>query len=201
MANDILNALMNAVVNKYDNGSRKTTVVDSPNGRLGFLSQDQIPNDVVPARYQTRYGIGIDNVGSPYRGVMDKEISTPLGVIDYGYDGDTVAAGFTPNTSRTVDYYTGGNGQPMHFDYTTLGENSDAALRYGTEGNPNNPTYFAEAFLGGDKNYLPDFDRTVNTPLGSLNIARNTEEPNSAYVDFQPNDYIQALLSLLKKQR
>lgn len=44
-----------------------------------------------------RYGFGIDKVGSPYRGVMEREINTPLGTIDYGYDGDTVGAGITPN--------------------------------------------------------------------------------------------------------
>lgn len=59
-------------------------------GRLGFLSRDRYADG-------TRYGIGIDNVGDPYRGVYDGEKSTPLGTLDYGYDGDTVYAGVTPN--------------------------------------------------------------------------------------------------------
>ena len=59
-------------------------------GRLGFLSRDRSAEG-------TRYGVGLDNVGDPYRGVYDGEKSTPLGTFDYGYDGDTVAAGFTPN--------------------------------------------------------------------------------------------------------
>ena len=59
-------------------------------GRLGFLSRDRYADG-------TRYGIGIDNVGDPYRGVYDGEQSTPLGTLDYGYDGDTVYAGVTPN--------------------------------------------------------------------------------------------------------
>ena len=60
------------------------------NGRLGFLSRDRSAEG-------TRYGVGLDNVGDPYRGVYDGEKSTPLGTLDYGYDGDTVYAGVTPN--------------------------------------------------------------------------------------------------------
>ena len=69
----------------------RTLVADDRNGdRLGFLSRDASENGV-------RYGVGIDNMGDPYRGVYDAEQSTPFGTLDYGYDGDTVAAGFTPN--------------------------------------------------------------------------------------------------------
>ena len=198
MKGDILSALLNAKASSYSGGGNSGVSLDSPEGRLGFLSKRRIPDDTVPSRYQTRYGIGIDNMGDPYRGVLDREINTPLGTLDYGYDGDTVAAGFTPNVSRTEDYYTGGNGEPWHMDYTTLGADSDAGLNYGTYGNVNNPTYFATAFMGGDKNYLPDFDKTFNTPLGSLEVGRNTEEPNSVYADYQPNYYIQALMNLLR---
>ena len=58
--------------------------------RLGFLSRDRRDDG-------TRYGIGIDNMGDPYRGIYDGETNTPIGTLDYGYDGDTVYAGVTPN--------------------------------------------------------------------------------------------------------
>lgn len=64
--------------------------------RLGFLNRDRSENG-------TRYGIGLDNIGDPYRGVYDGETNTPLGTLDYGYDGDTVGAGFTPN-AQTMAY-------------------------------------------------------------------------------------------------
>ena len=65
-------------------------------GRLGFLTRD-IADDGI------RYGIGIDNMGDPYRGVYDGERNTPVGMLDYGYDGDTVYAGITP-TDKVNSY-------------------------------------------------------------------------------------------------
>jgi hypothetical protein len=53
--------------------------------------------------------------------------------------------------------------------------------------------------MGGDRNYIPDFDRTFNTPLGNLQLSRNTEEPNSVSADLQPNYYLQALANLLRR--
>ena len=43
------------------------------------------------------YGIGVDNIGSPYRGAYDGSFNTPVGQVGYGYDGDTGYANFTPN--------------------------------------------------------------------------------------------------------
>ena len=188
-----------AKVKKYsDNGESINSVWnDRGDKRYGFVSKDRVPDDRVSSRYQTRYGVGLDNSRSPYSGYYENAINTPLGNIDYGYDGDTSFAGFTPNVSRTVDYYTGNNGQPRFFDYATLGANSDRALNIGAFGNPDNPTYSATAFLGSGKNYIPNFDKTYNTPLGELQLARNTEAPNSVYADFTPNYYIQALANLL----
>lgn len=73
-----------------DNGRDVINALYNGDNRLGFLMKDLRDNGM-------RYGVGIDNVGSPYRGVLDKDVSTPFGTLDYGYDGDTVAAGFTPN--------------------------------------------------------------------------------------------------------
>lgn len=190
-----------AKVNNYSSKDESIKSVWNNNGdkRYGFVSRDRVPDDRVSSRYQTRYGVGVDNSRSPYSGYSENAINTPLGKIDYGYDGDTSFAGFTPNVSRTVDYYTGGDGQPWHLNYATLGANSDRALNVGTYGNPVDPTYFATAFMGGDRNYIPDFDRTFNTPLGNLQLSRNTEEPNSVSADLQPNYYIQALANLLRR--
>lgn len=165
--------------------------------RYGFVSRDRVPDSRVDSRWQTRYGAGVDNL--PLSGYNEHSINTPLGTIDYGNDQDTAFAGFTPNMSRTSDYYTNGEGNPWHMDYTTLGANGDRGLNYGTYGNPVDPTYFATAFMGGDRNYIPDFDRTFNTPLGNLQLSRNAEEPNSVSADFTPNHYVQALLNLLNR--
>lgn len=91
MANNYLSALlgqMNLERNSTPNGN--ITTLSNGNDRLGFVSTDLKADG-------RRYGIGIDNVGSPYRGVLDRELNTPVGNIDYGYDGDTVYAGITPN--------------------------------------------------------------------------------------------------------
>jgi len=65
-------------------------------GRLGFVRRDETPSGYT-------YGVGIDNIGDPYRGVMDKEVRTPLGTLGYGYDGDTGYAEFSPN-NQTYNY-------------------------------------------------------------------------------------------------
>jgi hypothetical protein len=65
--------------------------------RLGIASRDTTPG------YPVSYGVAIDNMGDPYRGVKDASINTPLGEVGYGYDGDTVGIGITPN-ART-NYY------------------------------------------------------------------------------------------------
>lgn len=74
------------------NGRDIVNTLYNGDNRLGFLMKDQRDDGM-------RYGVGIDNVGSPYRGISDNELNTLLGKLDYGYDGDTVAAGFTPNSN------------------------------------------------------------------------------------------------------
>ena len=91
MDNNYLQALMgNLNVDRNNTPEGSTTTLSNGNNRLGFVSNEMRDGG-------RRYGIGIDNVGSPYRGVLDKKINLPIGTIDYGYDGDTVAAGITPN--------------------------------------------------------------------------------------------------------
>lgn len=119
---------------------------------------------------------------------MDKkEIRTPLG--DY--------------TRVSNNYYTGGDGQPWSMNWAGI-DNGDAGLHVGTYGNPASPTYFGSAFLPGyDRvgQYVPDFNRTLNTPVGSLNLESNYDIPNSIDADFTPNQYIQALANLLSRGR
>lgn len=109
------------------------------------------------------------------------------------------ALGITPE--KTVnEEYIGGSGQPWSMKYkgVNVGDNT---FRAGSYGPPNDPYYFANFFLNGNKDYIPDFDKMIHTPLGNVEFSKNTEEPNSAGVDFYPTDrtqgYIQALKNLL----
>lgn len=103
------------------------------------------------------------------------------------------------------NYYTGGDGQPWHFNYAAYDSpNEELGLYAGSYGNPSTPTYYAEALLPGyDKfgEYVPDFNKTVNTPLGNLNFESNYDIGNSVAANFTPNEkanyYIQALKNLL----
>ena len=167
--------------------------------RLGFVTKQRTPDaDVPDSRYTTRYGAGIDNL--PLQGNRDYEVNTPLGTLDYGHEGDTAYAGFTPNFERTRDYYLNGSGQPWSMDYARSNF-GDATLQAGKYGNPYNPSYFAGAFLPGDEQYVPDYYKALNTPLGSLELETNYESPNTLDATLTPNDktryYIQALANLL----
>ena len=175
-----------------------TIKLDKNGNRQGFASKERREDSQVPGRYTTRYGIGIDNVGSPYRGAMDREINTPLGTIDYGYDGDTVYGGVTPNLERTTDSWTGGNGQPMMADYyrSYLG---DAILQAGRQGAQSNPDYFAGAFLPGDTQYVPTFDKSFNTPFGRAEVETNYDAPNSIDARLTPNAQTQYYLNAIAK--
>lgn len=183
-------------VRGYRDGRESIASAWDKNGnRLGFVGREPDPSD--PAK--TRYGIGIDNVGDPYRGVLDRELNTPLGNLNYGYDGDTVAAWLTPNvyggSSRTPLPYGG----DMASAWAGLGDYQLRANRFSPEGE--NPTYAAGLNFPANTN-IPDYNRTVNTPLGALNVATNDGNPNIG-ASFQPNDatsyYIKALANLLRR--
>lgn len=94
----LLSNYSNLYMDNNGQGHQDDTVVATlRNGeRLGFVDRNASDNG-------TRYGIGLDNIGDPYRGVYDGELNTPYGKLDYGYDGDTVGAGFTPN-AQTMAY-------------------------------------------------------------------------------------------------
>ena len=188
---------MAKVKNYSDNsGSMKSVWNDAGDKRYGFAARDRISDGQVPGRYTTRYGAGIDNL--PLNGNRYNEINTPLGTLDYGNEGDTAFAGFTPNIERTQDTWMGGNGNPMMADYVRsyLG---DTILQAGRQGAQSNPNYFAGAFLPGDRQYIPDFDKTFNTPLGQLELSSNYDAPNSLDATLTPNYYLQALANLLRR--
>lgn len=175
------------------------TFSDKNGNRRGFVESRKTDGG------RTRYGVGIDNMGSPYRGVMDREVNTPLGTLDYGYDGDTVAAGFTPNAYRTTWSAPMGDGRgTVSQDYGTLNIGNDAMLRGGRYGNTvDGNTYFASAFLPGDRQYIPTFEGGVNTPIGRFGLETNYDVPNVVEANFMPNAqsqyYIQALANLLRR--
>lgn len=158
------------------------TFSDKNGNRRGFVQSRKTDDG------RTRYGVGIDNVGSPYRGVMDREVNTPLGTLDYGYDGDTVAAGFTP--SFYAGRYNGADEQGAWAGY------NDYDVRAGRYANNGNPMYYASLNLPENVN-IPDAYKAFNTPVGSLEFGTNDGNPG-VYADYQPNNYyLQALANLL----
>lgn len=164
------------------------TVKDKNGNRKGFISKERANDNP----QKTRYGVGIDNVGSPYRGVMDREINTPLGTLDYGYDGDTVAAGFTPA------FYSGSyNGPDEQHAWAGYNDYDVRAGRYaGDSVYGSNPMYYASLNLPDNVN-IPDAYKAINTPVGALEFGTNDGNPG-VYADYQPNKYyLQALANLL----
>ena len=163
------------------------TFSDKNGNRRGFISKERASNT---EPQKTRYGVGIDNMGSPYRGAMDREINTPLGTIDYGYDGDTVYGGVTPA------FYKGSYSDPNE-QHAWAGYN-DYDVRAGRYGNSGNPMYYASLNLPQDVN-IPDAYKAVNTPVGSFEFGTNDGNPG-VYADYQPNNYyLQALANLLRR--
>ena len=196
-----------AKVKKYSGDGEKTTSVWNNKGdkRYGFASKDRNADNT------TRYGVGIDNVGNPYRGAMDREINTPLGTIDYGYDGDTVYGGVTPNvysgrysnpvSNESGRYFGVGNTQVG----TTVSPYGDRGVYVDRNGQPvasGGILGFDEGTLGvGGSVAFPaktNAYNEVNTPLGLLAYGQNANT-GQAYGSFTPQNqyYLQALANLL----
>lgn len=169
------------------------TFNDKSGNRRGFVTK-QISRD---EPQKTRYGVGIDNVGSPYRGALDREINTPLGKIDYGYDGDTVYGGVTPNAfagsykdPQETHYWAGYN------DYDVRAGKYNNDTIYGS-----NPMYYASLNLPENVN-IPNAYKSAITPIGSFEFGTNDGNPG-VWADYQPqnntNYYLQALANLLRR--
>lgn len=204
-------------VNKYSDGKESITSAWNKNGdRLGFVAKDKRDGD-------TRYGIGIDNMGSPYRGVMDREVSTPFGTVDYGYDGDTVYAGFNKSNNPYYDLlnrlgsYDNGYERGSYANITGSDQVGTSATPYGDAGvyydRNGQPLLSAgiKAFTDGTRGIgasmaapvTKDYYNEIDTPLGLIGYGTNAPQngqPGNVYGDFTPY-YIQALANLLNRQR
>lgn len=178
---------------------------DKSGNRRGFVDKRKTDSG------RTRYGVGIDNMGSPYRGVLDEEINTPLGTLDYGYDGDTVAAGFTPNISS--GRYSNGaeSGRYLNVGNSQVGT---TVSPYGDRGlylDRNGRSLASGGILGFDDGTMgvggsvafparANNYNEINTPLGLLAYGQNANT-GQAYANFTPENqyYIQALANLLRR--
>ena len=191
-------------VRKYrDGGEAMTSAWDRNGNRLGFASKDK------DSAGYTRYGVGLDNMGNPYRGALDKELATALGNLDYGYDGDTVYAGFTPNVYNGENEYAkwGGIGTPngnrvgyyknADGDRTYFANLLDMAARAGVKPNNDGSNSYYGLLALPDSARSFNAEGSLNTPLGDLKYAPVEDAPGM-YASFTPNNYyIQALKNLL----
>ena len=193
-------------INKYrDENLASLSAWDKNGERLGFVARDKDPS----VGY-TRYGIGLDNMGDPYRGVLDRELNTPLGTLDYGYDGDTVGVGFTPNVysgeneyakwggigtlnGNRVGYYKNADGKRDYFANL-----ADYAARAGVRPNDNGSNSYYGLLAMPDSARSFNAEGSFNTPLGELKYAPVDDAPGM-YASFTPNHYIQALANLLSR--
>ena len=166
------------------------TFSDKNGNRRGFVESRREDDG------RTRYGFGIDNVGSPYRGVMDRTVNTPLGTLDYGYDGDTVAAGYTPPAIKqmSMDYPTN--------QYRSTYVDNIAGMYPGvyTQTTPARGTEYGVEIEGMP--FTGNGWQEYNTPFGTIRgglsddaVAGASFSPNA-----QTNYYLQALANLLTRR-
>ena len=195
-----------AKVKKYsdNNGSMASAWNNSGDKRYGFASKDKYGD-------RTRYGVGLDNMGSPYRGYAEREINTPLGSLDYGYDGDTVFAGVTPNVygGRYSNPVSNESGRYLNVGNTQYGTSVSPAGGAGVYVDRNGRNLVNGGLLDFDDGTYGvgggvAFPATtnsyneVNTPLGLLAYGQNANT-GEAYGSITPNNqyYLQALANLL----
>lgn len=146
---------------------------------------------------QNYYGAYVDNTGNPNRGAMDRSINTPLGSIDYGYDGDTSYAGYTSPIQKGSMEFANGGGMD-YANYTPYPEKGMTAWARNVyeEGQPN--TYILGADTGRDIDGY--YDKEINTPLGTIGYGR---EGGSIYGSYTPtqNSLQARLLNALLRRR
>ena len=175
-------------VRKYREGRDAMTSLWDKNGeRRGIVSRTADRDN--PAR--TTYGVAIDNMGDPYRGVLDRELNTLLGRIDYGYDGDTVGASITPPAVTRENWSAPG------VDYSGAYIDNIAGMY---------PEIYKHR-VGNDTNYGAAIEGMpfggngwgeINTPVGRLRGGLSDDHVLGA--EFTPNQYyIQALANLLRR--
>ena len=180
-------------MSKYDvrsnnYGGEKSKSLYKNGERQGFVQKRETDDG------RTRYGLGIDNVGSPYKGVMDRTISTPLGELDYGYDGDTVGVGFTPAQLQNMSYsYPNGSYNSYYID-------NIAGMYPGVYSHPHN----GEQRYGAEIEGFPVTGngwQDYNTPFGKVRGGLSDDAVLGA--EITPNEktqyYINALANLLRR--
>lgn len=102
-------------------------------------------------------------------------------------------------TQSVNSEYTNAEGQPWSMKWKGLSV-GDNGVQAGSYGNPVDPTYFADVYARlGDRQVIPNFDKTVQTPLGALQLHSNDEDYNSVGADFTPNEYVRALANMLRR--
>ena len=165
---------------------------DREGNRRGFVSKQPAYDDYA----KTRYGVGIDNVGSPYRGISDNELNTLLGKLDYGYDGDTVYAGFTPNVYGGVSPVTPlASGGDLATAWAGIGDYQLRGNRFTDE--QGRSSYHAGLNFPDDT-VIPDFYKEFNTPFGQGHVVTNDGNPNIG-AGFLPNEKTQAYVQALSR--
>lgn len=151
-------------------------------GRLGFASKRVQPNG------DTSYHVGVDS-GASDRGVFDASVNTPYGLFGGGFEDETNYLSYSnPNGDPRVGAYYWNNNMenPVEASAGIGASDMGGKMAYADLNAP---------FINRD------FYKGVDTPLGYASISSSAASPfNNGYasVDFTPNQYIQALASLLR---
>ena len=179
-------------IQSFGSGRERGKGLYNGDERLGFLQK--LIDRENPAR--SIYGIGIDNMGSPYRGIKDEEIKTPLGTIGYGYDGDTVAATFNPALYGGT--YKGDDSASF---WAGLGDKQIRGSYFGSDITGGSPIFGIGLHGGGEfpEGFEGYYDE-INTPLGKIGYGTSDSYPSFG-ASYEPNYYINALVNLLRGNR
>ena len=82
------------------------------------------------------------------------------------------------------EYTSDGSPWSMKWKGLRVGDNGISAGSYGT---PDDPYYFADVYARlGDRKVMPDFEKTLHTPVGDVNLASNMEDYNSLSATYNP---------------
>lgn len=124
---------------------------------------------------------------------MAREINTPIGSLSYGRTGNTdFIRAANPTLNAAMGAYRGLGDMGA---YAGMGDYQ--ARLGGYMDNMNNPTLYA-AMNFPENAPIPNYDRTINTPLGQIGVGTNDGNKN-VYGTYTPNYYIQALANLLSR--
>lgn len=151
-------------------------------GRLGFVNKSVKPNG------DTSYNVGLDN-GAPNRGVFEAVLNAPYGRFGGGFEDETNYLSYSnPNSDPLLNAYYRNDSmaQPVEANVGTGASDLGGKMVYADLNAP---------FINRDS------FRQVDTPLGNVSVGTSAVSPFNngyAYADFTPNQYIQALINLLK---